>query len=511
MPAPSKLGLARAAATVLFVCTAVTCAVSQEVPNVTLPDGTSFDDLLGSNRTRTGPARQAESPDLVVVSSVTPRPADGQPAQIVLRNLGERVANLTGWKLSDSNPVREPYELGRPGCERQAILESGATTTLTTASARDPCGFEFSISGRDSVRLFDAGNNEVSKVAWASVREGATIHLMPDGRFREIAGGGNILDTMREMGVCNTFLEALEFTGLDGALAAPSDPDYAGPVLLDDAPVATPNFPWWFGFERSRSPVLERARREAAAAAQRPTSKGVADLGPFTVFCPTDAAFEQTLQALGGFAGPLPRQALFESPEMTDIVLYHILPGNYNSTSLRNGTAYVTAQLSELFGVLRVGRAPFFLHDACVDFPTPDRFDCNSQKEFGKCQDPFMVAPAPGWQGGYCQRTCGRCSCEADVTCGTVVLQDVQASNGVVHAVDRLLFPPPVFKDVAAPAPMPEEDDAAAPPVRRPPPGAPRSGRARDLPVDEPDSASLAELLPSARRERDAPPREPGP
>ena len=63
------------------------------------------------------------------------------------------------------------------------------------------------------------------------------------------------------------------------------------------------------------------------------------------------------------------------------------------------------------------------LHDACIDKPTPDNYTCRQQKAFDKCDFPFMTsALAAQWQGGFCQRTCGRCSCAPDsgINCATV-------------------------------------------------------------------------------------------
>ena len=52
------------------------------------------------------------------------------------------------------------------------------------------------------------------------------------------------------------------------------------------------------------------------------------------------------------------------------------------------------------------------LHDSCVDKPTPDQFECSDQARFGKCFDPFMISPLGAqWPGGFCQRTCERCTC----------------------------------------------------------------------------------------------------
>lgn len=59
-----------------------------------------------------------------------------------------------------------------------------------------------------------------------------------------------------------------------------------------------------------------------------------------------------------------------------------------------------------------------------------------------------MISPlAAQWQGGFCQRTCQRCDCSpgSGVQCSIVQETDVDASNGVIHGISRVLFPPPVF------------------------------------------------------------------
>lgn len=91
-------------------------------------------------------------------------------------------------------------------------------------------------------------------------------------------------------------------------------------------------------------------------------------------------------------------------------------------------------------------------HDSCVDKPTADIYDCDMQKMFGKCYEPFMVSPlAAQWRGGLCERTCERCTCEFG-QCASTQMLDLKAANGVVHTIDRVLFPPPIFvKEVAPP------------------------------------------------------------
>ena len=54
--------------------------------------------------------------------------------------------------------------------------------------------------------------------------------------------------------------------------------------------------------------------------------------GPFTVFAPTNAAFEKLLSALGITASDLMNQ-----PELAEVLLYHVVPGKVMSTDLTDG------------------------------------------------------------------------------------------------------------------------------------------------------------------------------
>lgn len=54
---------------------------------------------------------------------------------------------------------------------------------------------------------------------------------------------------------------------------------------------------------------------------------------------------------------------------------------------------------------------------------------------------------AAQWQGGFCQRTCQRCDCSpgSGIVCSMVQSPDIMATNGVIHGISRVLFPPPIF------------------------------------------------------------------
>ena len=109
--------------------------------------------------------------------------------------------------------------------------------------------------------------------------------------------------------------------------------------------------------------------------------------GPFTVFAPTNDAFaalgQDTINAL-----------LADHDRLVDVLTYHVLPAEVHSTDLSNGMTATTVE----GGALRIA--------------------INGRVEEGA---PVVIL------GGASH--------------ATVVQADVQASNGVVHVIDTVLFP----------------------------------------------------------------------
>jgi len=422
-------------------------------------------------RAQLRPASSSSSSSSTVASS---RPAnvvisridvDGQ--QITLQNIGGSTANITGWTLTDST-MRQPRVFTDKGLCDTHLLVPLEKLKLTKG---EKCGFDFTVSS--TVRLFDADEVLKGRVSWSpSVvmpYAGYEIRLFPDGKYRKIRNEGTILEVMKSTGLFSIFLEALDRTQIAANLTVAEDPDYDMNRILTSLSsgqeVIIPNFPWWYSpstdvlamlaVQEEDETSVDKMTTENDATVTTLSEPGIPERGPFTIFAPTDEAMRDMLDIMGGRAGPLPLEQFFKLPSLKEILLYHVVPGRFNLTTilrllekpLTQVNSYLGLQTAALPDVVLDGTSVsgrLLITDNCVDLPTPDEFTCDEQAKFGKCTDPFMTAPAQGWQGGYCQRSCGRC--ETAGSGARVVLTDLEADNGVIHGISRILFPPPIFE-----------------------------------------------------------------
>ncbi|NDL67023.1 fasciclin domain-containing protein [Anaerotalea alkaliphila] len=125
--------------------------------------------------------------------------------------------------------------------------------------------------------------------------------------------------------------------------------------------------------------------------------------GPFTVFAPTDAAFTSLLNELG-----ITAEALLANGTLSNVLLYHVVSGKVMSTDLSDG----------------------------------------------------MSAPTLNGEEIYIDLTGG-----VKVNASKVVLADLEATNGVIHVVDKVLVPSDFILDpepTATAEPAPAEEPAAA-------------------------------------------------
>jgi pentapeptide MXKDX repeat protein len=109
--------------------------------------------------------------------------------------------------------------------------------------------------------------------------------------------------------------------------------------------------------------------------------------GPFTVFAPTDEAFEEALDALG-----LTQDELLENPALGDILTYHVIGSEVMSTDLEPEQSVATVQGEEV----------------------------------------TIVVDDDG----------------ARINDAEIVDTDIEADNGVIHVIDSVLLPPTVAADL---------------------------------------------------------------
>jgi hypothetical protein len=411
------------------------------------------------------------APPRILISSVVPVATPTTPASITLRNAGGSEADLSQAVLVDAAGAESPFAASMDDCDEAKLkIAPGSSRTFTAKSEANPCGFSPSLALGADGSLAIKGSAAAPKASWANAPAGAQLALLPDGKTYQAFPGAtaDVIGVLRAAGSYRTLLAALEATGIAKDLAAPSDPAYVAPdpeaEAAEEAATGALAFPAWFSDATNAA--------AAATAPARPPKMGeeggpvppvgVPAAGPFTIFAPDDDAFNALLTTLGGNTGRrLPREALLRRPELRSILEYHVVPGLYATSAMRNNTPLWTARGVEMVsfagdpcagGVPTAGRIG--LTDTCIDKPTPDAFTCAQQRDYDKCDFPFMSsALAAQWTYGFCTRACGRCSCdpsEGGAACAEVALGDLIASNGVVHGVTRVLLPPPKFTKQAA-------------------------------------------------------------
>lgn len=435
------------AALILLVASAQTIHAS----NPFLADSTAVDadgNIIDLSAEDEDLARIGLTPANVIIDKVVAFPIAGGKDTIVLRNIGGQPADIKGWVLSDDNAsntefVFEPTE----ECPQFETIEPAGKLEISASSETNPCGFEFNLSFKDSIKLMDASGEVVQGISWESFDEATALKRVSSGAYTRVPEDAPVLDLLSSLGNFKIFLKAVEVLKLDKLLHAPSDPDYEGPMLPSPPPPPPiiPQFPAHFGFARDRSMITPPPPPPPPP----PPVAGIPKRGPYTIIAPTDEAFERLKQTVAGVGEkPLTTDELLSLPEMEPIIKYHIVGGGYSTEYMRNNTPIFTS--------LGVEFVPFtdpiftegavMLHDSCVDKPTIDVYDCKMQKTFGKCYDPFMISPLSAqWKGGLCERTCERCTCEFG-QCAVTQLLDLKAANGIVHTIERVMIPPPIFK-----------------------------------------------------------------
>lgn len=403
--------------------------------------------------TEEAPLREGSTPADVIIERVISLAGDGENDTdlVVLRNVGGQTADLTDWRVTDRDVNSDDaYVFGQEGCEDQATLPPAIKVELRPRTEENPCGFDFSINFRDDINVVNSEGDVVSTVSWTESEEGTSFRILADGSYAQVPENLDIVETLEELGDYSVLLRVLDHLNLTDDLKARNNPRYTGvEIIQPEAPLINPQFPSHFGFVVNRT---ELSPSPTPSPSPEPPKEGIPRRGPYTLLAPNDEAFEDLRAQIAGAENPpVSEEYMLELPELEDIVLYHVIGGAWTSEYLLNNTPIFTAKGVEVVpftdGFMNEGMLR--LHDACIDKPTPDAFECVEQIEFNKCNDPFMTNPLGAqWQGGFCERTCGRCTCDprGGAPCADITTVDVVASNGVIHTISRVLFPPPVFE-----------------------------------------------------------------
>lgn len=172
-----------------------------------------------------------------------------------------------------------------------------------------------------------------------------------------------------------------------------------------------------------------------AAAEAAGLAEELAEGGPYTIFAPTDGGFANALSALGLTAEEL----LADTELLTTILSFHVINGDFSSgdlVSIISNDADGVAEFTTLGGetlTAELVTLPVPAEEVAAGQPTPE--------------PQFQTAIFLNGQGI------------------SVFLADIQASNGVLHAISGVLLPPSftmMEDDMAMEEEMMEEEMAPA-------------------------------------------------
>ena len=287
---------------------------------------------------------------------------------------------------------------------KDALVEAGLDTTLArddvefTVFAPTDAAFEalFQELGIEAADLL--AHPQLTDVLLYHVAEGVKMSGdLSDGQMIETEQGESL-----EIAIDNDVVEVEQATVIDADIEASNGVIHVidavlipeAFILLDEDPGTITDVVVGLADADEEFTILKAALVEADL------TDALAGEGPFTVFAPTDAAFEALLEALDIEAADL-----LGHPQLADVLLYHVVSGTeYMSTDLVDGQEIETMQGESV-------------------------------------EITILLAPM--------------------VDDAEVILADVEASNGVIHVIDTVLIPEAF--DLAADEEPPAEDEDIPP------------------------------------------------
>lgn len=309
-------------------------------------------------------ASAAAAPN-VQFNKVMPEAGEGGKETIVLQNVGDAAADLTGWSIVESGSAAKPaYFFGgdtasyqrnpTQWCSNFTSLGAGEEMSLYPYN-RDrfssdfmPCGVRFELPYNGQLELRNAAGKPVDTVSWKAAKENMAIYRMGN-QYVTFHEGSDLASSIEGSPMLRLFAKALEKTGVmndylvDGATIKVSEDSWLGKKLKQD------------GYGKTYYK------------------------GPYTVFAPSDDAFASFMKEMGWFGMTLTEDELMAMPELEDILKYHIVVGQAYSESIANNTGLVSMKDGSEVAVFKGKKQEFLVHDDCVDRPSPDDYGCRMQ------------------------------------------------------------------------------------------------------------------------------------
>mmetsp|Transcript_11420 Transcript_11420/g.29464 ORF Transcript_11420/g.29464 Transcript_11420/m.29464 type:complete len:431 (-) Transcript_11420:63-1355(-) len=363
---------------------------------------------------------------------VLPEGDGAQQETIVIKNNGDQPQDLKGWSIVDtSKQGANVYWFGGDDaafkskpvkwCSNWTELATEQEFTLQPfdrdrfSSSFEPCGFRFKLGFDGQLELRNAQQQPVDRVSWTEAKPGMAVYRM-GSTFVPFMENQDLKSSIKSAPVLSTFAKALHSTGiLDKYLKS------GEPIKFEEDS--------WMAKQLQRSGYAKSYYK-----------------GPWTVFAPSDEAFKDFMKEMGWFGMTLTEEELLAMPELEDILLYHIVLGQEWSSGVKNATGLVSMKDGAEVAVFHGENGEFYVHDDCVDRPSPDDYGCEMQAEWRKCGEDWVQDEGlfSGRALGYCERSCGRCTCDGG-QCGRADIYDIPASNGVLHVIDKVMYPAPAY------------------------------------------------------------------
>jgi hypothetical protein len=403
--------------------------------------------------------RKPKKPGRLVIWALqqTPKDRSGMPAgkpYIELANLGEEPFYLPGYTLEVNGegpgPVlRQSIKSGVRSATCPTQLLPGQILRMQEGSTN--CPLRIPLGDAGELILLGKEEEPIDKAPYKALGEGFTTRRLPEdvenstgpGKFEAVMDDvdGDLVDALEALGGFDVTLQLLRHFDIDNILEGRGSSDRG-----------------WYG------KIVKRAMNYR---------------DKYTMFAVPDAEWRALMADLAGpYAPPLSVEELleYEEPLVLEMLMYLIAPKRWGTNEIlgemvnQGGYGYASLDSADRMGrkivVNRNAKGEFMLHDDCVNKQaTVDEYGCEQQRLWNKCNEAWLNDGGfySGRDKGYCELSCGKCSCEdAESDCLIITQRDLKANggkDGILHVVNRLPRLPDYYQSPTG-APLPP--DAAA-------------------------------------------------